>query len=224
MKNGYSIDLRRLFEGFFDSIGRKLTADGLRFWIAAFADLTPEQVQTALIRFGRESTDFPSPAAVRQYAGVAGLTSEKLKADAAWQVVRAHISRSGAYLSVEFDDPAINAAIRAIGGWVSLCDTLTSELHWKEKEFRRAYEAICVSQTGDGSPHHGLFAVENVKNGFGPDKPRRIRTGLAPARLTNPAIEEQPQKHVAGLIEQTAGRLACDHSLLSPEPENQDDV
>jgi len=175
--------MRLMLEGFFESIGRRLSPAGLRIWMLAFADLTVDEARTAIVRFSRESTDFPSPAAVRQHAGLRGLTNGEERSEVAWRIVRTCISRVGAYESVDFDDPAINAAIRSLGGWPELTMTASEALHWRERDFKRAYRSILLSGSGDGAPLHGLLAVDNSKNGHGTTEPRRIVTGLTPTRM-----------------------------------------
>lgn len=202
-------ELRKLFSGFFESIGRRLSPTGLQFWVAAFADLKPQQVREALLRFSRESTEFPSPAAVRKYAGLAGLITAEDRSDVAWRVVRRCISSIGGYESVDFDDPAINAAIRDIGGWVQLCDTPTSDLTWKEKDFKRAYGSVVLTGAGHGDYLPGIQERTNSRLGHSANEAVRITTGLEPANIprTSRVGLEDKSGGVRNLVASVAGNL-----------------
>ncbi len=150
--------LQRLLKAFFSARNVTVDADGLRMWLDAFSDLTPEAIEIALRRYNRECGDHPTPAAVRRYAGAAALTDEQ-RAGVAWRSVRSVMLKYGAYYAINFDDPIIHAAIRGIGGWVNLCNTQFDEMPWKEKAFVAAYVAICRCAIGDFRPLNGLIGT-----------------------------------------------------------------
>jgi hypothetical protein len=160
--------IRKLLAAFLKVRNIAVDADSLRMWIDAFSDLPAEAIELAIRRFNRESTDYPTPASVRRYAGAAALTDEQ-RAVAAWRVVRAAVLRYGAYYAIDFDDPLIHAAIRGLGGWVQLCHTPATEMQWRQKDFERQYLNVCRAGTGDFRPLGGL--LEN-------QTPQRIETGL----------------------------------------------
>lgn len=164
-------DLIRLLEAFFSA--RSVTVDmaGMDMWMDAFADLTPEAVELALRRYNRECSDHPTPASVRRYAGAAGLTDEQ-RAQTAWRVVRSTILKYGAYYAINFDDQIIHAAIRAIGGWPSLCGTQLDEMQWKQRDFLAAYVNVARSGLGEFRPLQGLAMSKATTVD--------IQTGLAP--------------------------------------------
>lgn len=176
----------RLLKAFLEVQRIRVTEDSLRLWVASFSDLTPEQLNDALLRYSREGTEFTTPAAVRKFAGH-GEASIDDRAGVAWAIVRREMHRTGAYESVNFDDVAINAAIRNIGGWEKLCEIAADQIDWKGKEFVSMYKTIVRTGIGDGSPLHGITARANAGR-FDPPPPRLIATGLAPhpvaARLT----------------------------------------
>lgn len=183
------LDLKRLLMAFFSARSVTVDADGLRMWIDAFSDLTPEAVELALRRYNRECSDHPTPASVRRYAGAAGLTDEQ-RAMAAWRVVRSTILRYGAYYAINFDDPIIHAAIRAIGGWSQLCATPTEEFQWKAKEFVAAYVNVARSGIGEFKPLLGIAMTKNESIS--------ITTGLAKhPTVAAIAMNEQPPRRVA---------------------------
>lgn len=169
----------RVLKAFFEVRNVKVTADALRMWVDALSDLTHEQLVDAVRRFNRESTEYPTPAAVRRYAGGGSAVSED-RARVAWSVVRREIRRTGGYESIEFDDQVTNATIRAMGGWDKLCEVTEDTLPFRERDFLANYMAICRTGIGDGRPLVGIVARTNAGNGFKKPEPMRIETGLAP--------------------------------------------
>jgi hypothetical protein len=169
----------RLMKAFFEVRHIKVTPDALRMWLDALSDLTPAELVDAFRRFNREATDFPTPAAVRRYAGSVAASIED-RARVAWAVVRREISRTGAYDSIDFDDAITNATIRAMGGWDKLCDSTSEVLPFRERDFLSNYGAICRTGVGDGSALIGLVARHNGGKGFECPEARRIETGLTP--------------------------------------------
>jgi hypothetical protein len=191
------IDLKRLLAAFFSARNVSIDADGLRMWLSAFRDLTPEAVATAIDRFNQESTDHPTPAGVRRYAGAAGLTDEQ-RAQAAWRVVRSAVARYGAYYAISFDDQIIHAAIRSIGGWVNLCNTQHDELQWKAKQFVDAYVNVARSGIGEFHPIAGLLTNQ--------PEPVQITTGLLPHSAMKAIAQTKPAARFARLPNLKADR------------------
>lgn len=90
----------------------------------------------------------PTPAAVLRYAGTYGLTPEE-RADLIWSKVVEAMRR---HTVVQFDDPAVNLAIRNCGGMVSLRSGPSGELHFRKSAFIRAYAACVRAKAGDSRP------------------------------------------------------------------------
>ncbi len=179
--------------------------EGMLQWIESLDDLTDDEFCTALKRFSRESKDFPSPAAVRSFAGSVGL-SDSDRATIAWAKVRESIRKVGGYATVTFDDPLITASIREMGGWVQLCETNTDDLKWREQDFRRIYGAIAKAGIGDASPLAGICERTNAKLGYAPQEPAVVvETGLPlhPAAPALPVTEREPKRltsHYGGIV------------------------
>jgi hypothetical protein len=68
----------------------------------------------------------------------------------AWGKTFDAMQRVGAYASVAFDDPAIHLTVEDLGGWPTLCRTLTDELPFVQKRFCDAYR---VHANRPGTPH-----------------------------------------------------------------------
>lgn len=208
---------------FLDSRGIKMKAEGMLQWIESLDDLTDEEFCTALKRFSRESKEFPSPAAVRQFAGAVALP-EADRATIAWAKVRESIRKIGGYQSVQFDDPLITAAIRDMGGWVQLCETTTEDMKWREQDFRRIYSAVAKSGIGDASPLPGISERTNAKLGYSPQEPAvSVETGL-PVHPVAPAlevVEREPVKRLESHYGQIVNGALVDHvkELIDARPE-----
>ena len=176
--------VRRLLRAFLEANRIKdLSADGLRLWVDALADLTVEQVERGIRCYMRDpTTKFPTPAEIRRYAGVED------RAETAWDAVRRAIGSAGAFASVTFDDQLVNAAVRAIGGWIDLCDTRPDEMKWRRRDFIEAYDRI--ARTGIGDPAHlpGIAEIENHKRGYPPPDIHTVRIGLPVSR--RPVLED----------------------------------
>lgn len=179
--------LKKLLQSFFGVHGITVDAGSLQMWLDGFFGLSIEAVELAIRRFNRESSERPTPERVRRYAGAAGLSDEQ-RAQAAWRVVRSTVMRHGAYWAINFDDPIIHAAIRAIGGWVALCNTPHEEMVWRHKAFVEAYVSVARSGIGEFQPLSGLLTNEAVS----------VITGLLPHDSVA-AIEHKPvqQKQIA---------------------------
>lgn len=83
------------------------------------------------------------------------------RSSAAWIELRDAIQKHGAYASVDFEDPAINATVRLLGGWVALCmkDAATFERRTR-REFRRMYRALAVDVRAPQAPRApGLVGI-----------------------------------------------------------------
>ena len=91
---------------------------------------------------------------------------------AAWSKVERAIREVGPYASVVFDDPAIHAIIRDMGGWIELCNVSDDEMPYRAAEFRKRYQGYALRETGD-YPRKlvGLHEAENARNGFAPPEP-----------------------------------------------------
>lgn len=144
-----------IFHGFADVRNLKKTRVAADLWFHAFKDMTKEQFAAAIIAFSRESTEYPTPAAVRRFAGIYGMSNAE-RAIYCWGKVLKAVRCYGSYTTVSFSDPLVNAAINMIGGWCALCETSTDKMDFKGAEFRKAYETCARTGVGDPSPGRGI--------------------------------------------------------------------
>jgi hypothetical protein len=88
---------------------------------------------------------FPNIANVSKHAeGTAKQNAAAVedKAAIAWACIERDIRRIGSYGTLKLDDKQALATVKAMGGWQSICQTETSKMEWKRKEFIRMYETF----------------------------------------------------------------------------------
>lgn len=117
----------------------------------------------------RVYSNIPSPAELRQAAqGTRAGIDHQARALRAWQSVTEAFSKAGSYRSVTFSDPLVNATVRAVGGWVELCECENREIDFKQRDFLKHYAALL--QTGTHAeqcrPLLGIIAQQNSRDGF----------------------------------------------------------
>ena len=135
---------------------------------------------------GRAVTEFrwmPKVFELRSLCGVSGSLTTPDRSIVAWASVKAAVATHGGYAAVMFDDPIINATVRALGGWVRICDTEAGEAFdtWLKKDFERTYHALTQSGVTyeQSEPLTGLCDQLNSASGHDArQRPRRIETGL----------------------------------------------
>ena len=113
----------------------------LQVYSLALADLTADQMQTAVMRAIREVPRMPRPAELRELAGV-NIGSDT-KAIEAWDDVQRAVP-IGSYKWLDFGDQRINATIRNLGGWPNFLQRLdgAESEKWARHEFLKTYAAI----------------------------------------------------------------------------------
>jgi len=91
----------------------------------------------------------------------------------AWAQVTRAIESVGAYQSVVFDDGIIHAVITDMGGWVALCNVLSSELPYKAIEFEKRYRGYKTRGTLPAFPNKliGIADLQNTPHGLDPVAP-----------------------------------------------------
>ena len=113
------------------------------YWLG-LRDLSLSQLQTAVGKAMATCRYMPTP---RELRDLAGIMSADQRAIVAWNAVKQAIREQGRYRSIDFDDPAVNAAVRSLGGWPRLCGLDSDELDkWTSKEFQRLYRELSALQ------------------------------------------------------------------------------
>lgn len=145
----------------------------------------------------RVYSNIPSPAELRTASqGAGGSVDVQTRALRAWQAVCGAF-KLGSYRTITFSDPLVNAAVRAVGGWVELCECDSEECRIRENRFRQHYVALyhAGAHAEQCRPLQGIIGQQNSRDGFQEriPEPQRIECGLPPLP--------------AGLIRGTAGNL-----------------
>lgn len=151
--------LRRLLEAFFESRGPKLSADSLKLWLDALSDLSIDQIEKGIRLFNRESKDYPTPAAIRDYA-LDGINIQD-RALVAFSVFRQALRQSRG-VDADFADPIIKPVVRALGGWVQLAETPSDQFGFVQKRFVDTYVAMHRAGVGGEKPVSGYLAREHA--------------------------------------------------------------
>jgi|GEM_PF-5684442 len=115
------------------------------YWMG-LKDLEVEQVELGFAQAMRQSRFMPTVAEVRELAGILSGDDAAL---IAWETFQKAVSRHGAYASVKFQDRAINATVRNLGGWERLCGLPAEEFDkWLRKDFLAVYPTMAKSAAG----------------------------------------------------------------------------
>jgi hypothetical protein len=113
--------------------GAKLTPEALDVWWASFADWSIEDFRSAAARLAKTHEFMPNPYHFEQLRKASQITAPE-----AWTLVleaaRGHAPRP--------QDPRIEAAVRALGGYNAIAMSKTDSTHFLEKRFAEHYESI----------------------------------------------------------------------------------
>ena len=153
------------------------------YWMG-LSDLELPAFKRAASMALRDRKFMPTVAELHELAGE--LTPEA-RAVVAWDAAILANRLHGYYHSVSFDDPAINATIRSLGGWPALDDRLNAEGDvWLRKDFERIF--ITFARRGvtadEGAALAGFFDRANgAEHPEATRQPVAIQTTLKPTRM-----------------------------------------
>lgn len=180
-----------------------MTADQIDVWREMVCDMSFEEFKRGIVVCLRDYkyAGFPPVGIIRQAAGLsAGAIDGDSAAVLAWGTVLQAMRAHGGYVSINWPDPAIPAAIKiCAGSWARLCETEIGELHtWTKKSFCEAYKSAKTARlTETVSP--GILATDAGRLGGSQPEPKRLGEtlgaaygfgdGSAQPRLTGPAAE-----------------------------------
>ena len=128
--------------------GREVTQPMAAIYFSALANVSIEQVQEAMMAHMQNPDSgqfFPKPAdLIKQMTGTTKQQDAAIedRAAIAWACIERDIRRIGSYGTLKLDDKQALATVKAMGGWQSICQTETSKMEWKRKEFIRMYETF----------------------------------------------------------------------------------
>jgi Domain of unknown function (DUF6475) len=164
--------------------GRELTKPMLLgYWIALRGRLSLPEFEVAVEKALGTCRQMPSPVELRQFGGE---MSPAMRAATAWEALKEGLRECSNWHSLDFDDPAINATVRNLGGLARLCTCDAEEL---EKWFRRDFEKLYGAFSDHGVPANlgahlpGQFEISNNAHGYAVDPPKKIKSGVVPTRV-----------------------------------------
>lgn len=128
--------------------GKEVTQPMAAIYFSALANVSIDQVQDAMMAHMQNPDSgqfFPKPAdLIKQMTGTTKQRDAAIedKASIAWACIERDIRRIGSYGTLKMEDKQALATVKAMGGWQSICQTETSKMEWKRKEFIRMYETF----------------------------------------------------------------------------------
>jgi hypothetical protein len=119
------------------------------YWLA-LQSLTPDEIQGATARALARCKFCPVPSELLTLAG----KNQDAEVAEAWGAVRRAIDKHDYMVRTIDFGPRVNAVIRNLGGWDTLCDAKLTELDnpgWLRKRFEEVYRAMAYK------PEHDLL-------------------------------------------------------------------
>lgn len=194
------------------TVGKSMGKPQLQAWYAILGELTVEELRRGIVETLRhhQFAGFPPVGTILANAGATCDTGDT--ALLAWAVVRHAIGRVGGYESADFG-PVVNATIRQLGGWPTVCATHTDEMQWLEKRFVAGFKAYSTLQVIDPPLAAHLPVIHETNNsraGLGEFKVARIELtdGRAKSgiRMEQNSIEDSSNnfsKMASGAVRET---------------------
>lgn len=170
-----------LFAMLFEAFGRQATEVTFLAYDMGLADVPIGNLEQACMLALRESKFMPTVSELRLMAATGTAATLDDLAAHAFSVVSAAVTRLSAYKSPNFSDPIINATVRALGGWVAICDRPSSTFDTLfRKDFIEQYRALHRTGVSEeaAAPLMGIFDQENGILGYGLHYQQRIECGV----------------------------------------------
>jgi hypothetical protein len=139
--------------------------------------MTASQVQFATQRALETCRFMPAPAELRDLVYM----KPEDRAVKAWLAFEKAVKTHGYIRSVSFDDPVINAAVKALGGWEHCCSMTAREFDtFLQKRFQDTYCSLARSGVSEeqAAPLVGWIDRENALLGYNPQPLCIVETGL----------------------------------------------
>ena len=179
-----------------ETFGKTVSPNLFKAYELGLRDLTVEQIKTATHQALQSCRFMPAPAELREMVFV----RTEDRSVKAWLAFEAAVGANGYIKTVSFDDPIINATVKALGGWQHCCGMPAAEFDtFLQKRFQDTYCALSRAGVSaeQAAPLVGWFDQQNSRDGFAAQNVIEIDTGLPPkldrvARPTSPAIVERP--------------------------------
>lgn len=156
--------------------------------------MTIDEFRSAVARAIQTSKFFPTPAELLPHGNPLASALE------AYQLADRTMAQHGSYRAVDFEDKAINATIRSLGGWDAFGAVPMSQEPGYRQLFIKTYQAFAMSGVSyeAGRPLIGLAEASEVTR----DEVGAIETQkLVPIKIAKMAQQQLPQP--------TQARIGC---------------
>lgn len=158
----------------------------------ALEDIPTDRLKAAVRTALRTCKFMSTPVELRELAGEMKLPDRAVKA---FMALEQAVTGTGGYSTVDFDDRFINATVRALGGWVSVCETPADEFDkFLKAKFEKTYCALVAAGVGEeqAAPLQGRHDRDNSITGYQRQTTKEITTGLPMLANNPPRIAARP--------------------------------
>lgn len=178
-----------------EAFGKVTSVGTFRAYELGLRGLSSDQIKAATQKALETCRFMPAPAELLEMVFI----RTEDRAAKAWLVFEAAVVQHGYIRTVQFDDPVINATIRALGGWEHCCGMPTTEFDtFLQKRFQETY--CSLSRAGvsaeQGAPLMGWIDRENGINGYDQERPELIETGMPTKPATRIERQAKPERPV----------------------------
>jgi hypothetical protein len=175
----------------------KEISEGLaRLYFGALEKYTDEEVELACNKAVRSCTFFPKPAELIQF--IEGTPEDRI-ALAYTQLLKL-CEETGAYCSVQFEDPGLEAVVEAWGGWQAICHMPYEDWNFRQRQFRDIYRANMDRPRAAPKVFFGIHDAVNTEKGYLEEvkpplmieAPKAVRRNLKLIKSPEPEKEDTP--------------------------------
>jgi hypothetical protein len=131
----HKFEFAKAIEGLGVIYGKEITDVLLRVYWDVLKDVPIEQFKSAVAAHIALEKWFPKPCELRG-------PGETAIAMRAWDSAITACQQYGSYRTVDFEDHAVNATIRYLGGWARFCSMSDAVEDFWRKDFLRAYQQM----------------------------------------------------------------------------------
>jgi len=168
----------------------------LAYWMV-FEKFSIDDFTRSVKRAIAECKFMPVPAELISLSGHLGVSE---RAVLAWTRVLRAVSTCGPYKAIDFEDRAINAVIRNMGGWPTFCalfDHGPEDEKWTRKDFIKTYESIAGRNVGDeeGKSLGGMSTGQILRGELVAPIPVAIECDSASDRDKGRSLEHLPSPY-----------------------------
>lgn len=164
-----------------ETFNRQPTEATFKVYEIGLSDISLADIERAFLVAIRELRFMPTVSELRTMAATGTAATVDDLASHAFSVLSMAVSRVGAYKSPDFSDALINATVRALGGWESVCEKPASIFDtFFRKDFIDQYKAFYRTgvSADEAAPLMGIFDRDNGLLGYQQTGLRKVECGI----------------------------------------------